>query len=407
MVFRPLAARRATRGYDGPEGPASPSTSARPPLSILLLTVLGFCVLYAPQPLLPLLAGTFSRSPADASLLITVTLLPLAIAPLGYGYLLEGVPARRMMVAATTSLAICQAGMALVGEWWSLLVLRAIEGLTLPALLTALMTFVAGGATRPSVRQALAWYVSATIVGGFLGRALSGLVATHSDWRVAMGVWAPLLVITALSAQRLPITDRNHYAKISPRVFREVLGFPGLPYAYLAILCVFFIFAGLLNLLPFRLTALDPTVSATGIGMAYAGYLSGVAASLGAQPIRRRLRSEGQALGLGLAVYGGGLLLFAPASLAGHTLAMFLLCAGMFLVHTRLSGQVNQLTTRHRGVVNGVYIAAYYLGGSLGTWLPAMLYRQWGWEVCLAGFGTALVLAAWCVARFVRIARLD
>lgn len=377
----------------------------RPPLSILLLTILGFCVLYAPQPLLPLLAQSFSRSPAEAALLITITLLPLAVAPLGYGYLLEGVPARRMMLGAASLLAACQAAMALVGDWWLLVGLRAIEGLTLPALFTALMTFVARGTNRGEVRQALAWYVSATIVGGFLGRALSGLVATGFGWRAALALWAPLLVLMALSARGLPGEDQSHYAKVTPGVFREVLRQPGLPYAYLAILCLFFIFAGLLNLLPFRLSALDPNLSAAALGLAYAGYLSGVAVSLGSHGIRERLGSEGRALGLGIGLYAGGLLLFAPPSVTGHYLAMFLLCGGMFLVHTRLSGQVNHLTGKHQGVVNGLYIAAYYLGGSLGAWLPAVLYRQGGWGTCLGVFGATLAAGGWGLRRFVRGAR--
>ncbi len=259
---------------------------------MLLLTILGFCVLYGPQPLLPLLAQAFSRSAADAALLISITLLPLAVAPLGYGYLLERVPARRMILAATAILAACQAGMALVGDWWLLVGLRAVEGLSLPALLTALMTFVARGASRSGVRQALAWYVSATIVGGFLGRALSGLVATGLGWRAALALWAPLLVLMALAAWRLPGEGESRYAKFTPRVFREVLRQPGLPDAYLAILCLFLVFAGLLNLLPFRLSALDPSLSATGIGFAYAGYLSGVVVSLGSHPIRQRLGPE-------------------------------------------------------------------------------------------------------------------
>ncbi len=39
--------------------------------------------------------------------------------------------------------------------------------------------------------------------------------------------------------------------------------------------------------------------------------------------------SEGLALGLGVALYAGGLLLFLPASVSGHYLAMFLFCGGI------------------------------------------------------------------------------
>lgn len=377
--------------------------SPRPAAAVLLLTLLGFCVLYAPQPLLPALADAFGQTAADASLLITVTLLPLAAAPLVYGYLLEGMSVRALMVTATVVLAACQAGLAMVDSWGWLLGLRSVEGLALPALFTSLMTFVASSSPTGRVRQALAWYVSATIVGGFLGRAVSGLVAANYGWRIALGMWALPLLLVALAAGRVAPTGRTRYAKITPKVFREVLRQRGLIYAYLAILCVFFVFAGLLNLLPFRLAALDPAITATAIGFAYGGYLSGVAVSLGSQSICEAVGSEARALGLGIGLYASGLMLFALPSVTGHYLAMFLFCGGMFLVHTRLSGQVNHLNEHHRGVVNGLYIAAYYLGGSLGVWLPTLIYRQGGWEIFLAVLGLALLLGTWSLQRFVVI----
>lgn len=47
-----------------------------------------FCVLYAPQPMLSELAERFMVSEAEAGLLVSVTLIPLAIAPLSYGIFL-------------------------------------------------------------------------------------------------------------------------------------------------------------------------------------------------------------------------------------------------------------------------------------------------------------------------------
>ena len=374
--------------------------SPRPPLPVLLLTVLGFCVLYAPQPLLPVLAGEFQRTAADASLLITVTLFPLAVAPLLYGYLLEGLPTRHMMTAATGVLFFCQAGMAWAHQWWELVVLRTVEGLALPALFTSLVTFVATSAPRSQLRQVLAWYVAAMILGGFAGRAVTGLVASAGNWRVALGVWVPPLLLMAVAAARLPDGGRTHFTHLTPRIFREVLAEPGLARAYLAILCIFFVFAGLLNLLPFRLSALDPSITSTGIGLAYAGYLSGIAVSLGAQRIRDRLRTEPRTLALGIGLYALGLTLLALPSVPGTYVAMFAFCGGMFLVHTRLAGQVNHLSERHRGVVNGIYIAAYYLGGSLGSWLPALVYRRGGWDLFLGALGLVLALGAWNLRRF-------
>jgi YNFM family putative membrane transporter len=185
-------------------------------------------------------------------------------------------------------------------------------------------------------------------------------------------------------------------------VFRKVLRVPGLAAGYVAIFCVFFIFAALLNVLPFRMTALAPDISAGAIGLAYAGYLSGLLVSLNATRFAAQLGSELRVYLLGLVLYGTGLLVFALPSIAGVYLAMFVFCAGMFLLHTRLSGQLNHLGHEHKGVVNGVYIASYYFGGALGSWLPALLYRHAGWQPFLWVLVAVLALAAWSMARLLR-----
>lgn len=376
--------------------------STRPPAAILLLTIVGFCVLYAPQPLLPDLARVFAVDPGRASLAITVTMLPLAVAPLIYGYMLEGLPARTMLIAATCLLTLGQVGLALAGSWSQFLAWRLLEGLALPALFTALMTYVAGSVPRDRVHHAMGWYVAATLVGGFGGRAVSGLVAGVADWQMALGLWAPALLLMALLVARLPGDQRSHFARIEPQLFRKVLALPGLGSGYLAIFAVFFIFAAVLNVLPFRLTALQPGISATTIGFAYAGYLAGLLVSLNATRLASRLGSERRVYGLGSLLYGAGLVVFAVPSVGGVYLAMFVFCGGMFLLHTRLSGQLNHLGHAYKGVVNGIYIASYYVGGALGSWLPAEFYRHAGWEPFLALLAAMLAMAGWALARLLR-----
>jgi YNFM family putative membrane transporter len=52
----------------------------------------------------------------------------------------------------------------------------------------------------------------------------------------------------------------------------------------------------------------------------------------------------------------------------------------MFLVHATASGLVNRLVPGNKGMVNGLYVAFYYGGGTLGSYLPGYAYRYWGWQ---------------------------
>ncbi len=61
----------------------------------------------------------------------------------------------------------------------------------------------------------------------------------------------------------------------------------------------------------------------------------------------------------------------------------------MFLVHSVASGYLNKLATSQKSLVNGAYIAIYYSGGVIGSYLPGIVYKNFGW----AGFiGTLLIM---------------
>lgn len=68
----------------------TPNVTNRDGEGFLYLSIMiCFCVLYAPQPMLSELADRFMVSKPQAGLLVSVTLIPLAIAQLSYGIFLN------------------------------------------------------------------------------------------------------------------------------------------------------------------------------------------------------------------------------------------------------------------------------------------------------------------------------
>ena len=94
---------------------------------------------------------------------MTVVMLPLAFAPVLYGYFLQAIPARLMLTIALSLLALDLACFYFVDEFWQLLVLRLCLGLLLPAIFTALMTYCASMVPATMVRRAMGFYIGATI----------------------------------------------------------------------------------------------------------------------------------------------------------------------------------------------------------------------------------------------------
>ncbi len=151
---------------------------AREIFTVLIISTAVYATIYAPQPILPLLAGEFGLTTSGGALLMTAVLLPLSIAPLLYGFLLESQPARRMLLITVGFLALSQIVFAAADSYGLLIAARLFQGGCVPAILASLTAYLAYTVNRENIQKAMTFYVAANILGGFLGRALAGLIAT-------------------------------------------------------------------------------------------------------------------------------------------------------------------------------------------------------------------------------------
>ncbi len=369
-------------------------------LPIIFNTILVLSVLYAPQPLLPVLSQEFSVSREAAAALTTVTFIPLALAPLAYGYLLETISPIRILKIAVALLAITELCFAGTSNFTLLITIRLIQGLLVPAILTSLMTYLSVHSPANKIQQVMAIYIAATIFGGFIGRAASGLIANLFGWQFSFLALAFSLCIGFLTLFRLPETTSLKITRPHPRAILETLRRPTFLPIYLSVFCLFLIFAAVMNFLPFRLTELSDQANELRIGLMYSGYMMGIVTSLGAPKFSSWLHSELKTIRIGLICLGLTLL-----GLAGDHIwllfgMMFLFCGAMFLVHATASGLVNRLAgSEYRGLTNGLYVAFYYAGGSIGSFAPGIIYRHYGWNGFLITLAIICGLGYFCISR--------
>lgn len=379
--------------------PTRGSGLTRIPLLIVYLgAVVVMAVMYTPQPILPTLSEQFGVSQTRVSLLITVTFLPLALAPIFYGLMLQRISSRRLLLVSLWALAAAQVAIPLATDFPTLLALRVLQGLAIPAVLTGLMTYLGTMTTTMGMQMVMAGYVAATVLGGFLGRALSGWLSTVLGWQAAFMVMALATAIVALLFQRLASDPAAGFQRMHWGAVREVLWQPGFLRVYLAIFCFFGAFAAVLNFLPFRLLELEAGLTDTGIGLMYSGYLMGLVMALLAPYLAMRFGTRAVML-LAAVLFLLALLLLTSTSTAILFAAIFVLCAGMFLVHSLAPGDMNRQAEQHRGVVNGLYIAFYYSGGALGSFLPGYLYFGWGWNAFLGSLAAVVLVGGWWLVR--------
>lgn len=360
-------------------------------------TVCGISSIYAPQPLLPLLAATFGVTRATASLALTATMLPLGLAPLVYGFFLDAVPSKPLIAGSLGLLALATGGLCLCPDFGWFLGLRAVQGLLAPALLTALMTYLATAAPPDRLRRVMAAYIAVTVLGGFFGRFFSGLAAEALGWRLPFAALAAALALCAGACLTLPRDARTAFSPIRFRHAPQVLQRPGFLAAYTVIALLFFVFSGMLNLLPFRLGELEGGYSPLRAGVMYAGYLMGILACLTSHRLAGVCGGPARAMAAGAAVVVAAAAVFALPSQAALCGSVFVLCAGMFAAHSVAPGVLNGAEREHKGLVNGLYISFYYSGGALGSFLPGLALGRFGFGAA-AGLLVAAAVTATAVA---------
>jgi len=367
-------------------------------LTVLTVTVLAISTLYAPQPILPLFLERFGVSEASAALLITVTMFPLGIAPLAYGFFLESFSSKRMMGTALFLLAATETAIGFCASFEAVLALRFAQGLIIPAMLTSIMTYISASATASSMRRVMALYIATTTVGGFCGRFFAGQLAALFDWRAPFFALGASLAAAIFLIRALPPDARPAFERISLGAIPHVLKKPGFFRIYAMAFCVFFVFAAMLNYLPFRLLDITGEYSASRTGAMYFGYLMGISSSLFSTRIARRLGGEVRAMVAGIAIMFLSVCLFAAPNVYILFSSLFALCAGMFLSHSLAPGALNSSSSEKIGLVNGLYISFYYSGGTLGSYLPGLIQEHYGWTAYLIVLFLALSFAMYFAA---------
>jgi len=358
---------------------------------IIYVTVLAFSVLYTPQPILPTLIKEFHITYSQAALLTSVTMIPLSFSPIFFGFILESFTAKKLLRVALLGLTITEVGIYLVPSFKIFLFLRLFQGFMLPAIFTSIMTYISIVSDKGLIQKVMSVYIASTILGGFLGRFISGGISHYFGWRYTFLVLFISLIISLILTFFLESDSKVQKSKF---IFSDALNLiKTSPFInmYIAIFCTFFTFASMLNFLPFRLTEISSEIDDFQIGMIYTGYVMGILVSLTSPKIIKFFGSEKKTILIGLTVFLISVPLFSLYSVKLIFLSMFIFCAGMFTVHSVESGYLNKIARGNKGVVNGVYVSAYYTGGVLGTYFPGFIYNAFGWNFFLAALSLIII----------------
>jgi predicted MFS family arabinose efflux permease len=363
----------------------------RPVAAVCLCGVFAFLNLYSTQPLLPMLTAIFHVSKAAVGLTVSASTLGVALAAPIFGALTERLSRKRVIIWSILVLALPTILAATSPSLHALIFWRFLQGLALPGIFATVITYIGEEWRRESIALVMSLYVSSTALGGFLGRFLTGLVAETIGWR-----WSFLLlgILSLLGAvfiarwlppetprPRLPHIDQPSSLWIALRHFRNprLLATFGVGFGTLFTLVATFTYS------TFYLA--DPPFNLSTLALSYlfAIYLVGlVVTPFGGYLVTRIGMRRGIAVAIAICVVGEALTL-------SHNLwivifpGLGLLCTGVFIAQSTSTSFLRMAAPAGgRTSAAGLYLACYYIGGTLAGVVPSYLWKIGGWPACVA-----------------------
>ena len=354
-------------------------------LIIVYCIIIVLSVMYATQPLQPLLAKEFNVSVIKASQFTAVIMFFLAISPIIYGYILEKMCAKKMLIRASSILLITNIFLGLANSYETFLFLRVCEALVVPAILTSLMSILAN-IDKKNIKFNMSIYVAATVFGGLVGRIFSGFIATNFSYEYVFYSLSIAIFLSLFLINRLDYEGDATMAKPNLSDIAFILKDKRFVVVYFVMFCMFFVFAGVLNVLPFRVKEISESFSEFQISLLYLGYGMGIIVSLGSKKIVNFFKGEINTILIGILFFLFITIFLSNQNIIYLFLLLFLFCIGMFTVHTVSTGLANSMKSSQKSLASGMYLTFYYLGGATGSFFPSIIYKYFGWNVMLYVF---------------------
>jgi YNFM family putative membrane transporter len=363
--------------------------------------VAGMCTflnVYSTQPLLPLLRETFHASELEVSFTVSATIFATALTAPIIGMIAERRGRKKVIVPSLFLLAIPTALAATSTTLRAFIFWRFAQGLFVPGVIAVMLAYVNEEWAGRGVGRAMSSYVTGTVIGGFLGRFISGVIATHWQWRYSFLVLAVLdlmgaVVVRAWLPPAKNFVRAEHLQQVLDHA-REHLRNPRLLANFGMGATALFALVGCFTYANFYLAAAPFHLNSAQLGSIFFVYLLGVVITPQSGRFLDRFGFRHTTV-VYCAMMIAGLLLTLVKSLPVVIAGLAIFSSGVFVAQAAATVQTGAIAGRARSSAAGLYIAFYYLGGSLGATLTDWFWRWRGWPGCVALLGGVSLVSLW------------
>ncbi|HEY9628697.1 MAG TPA: MFS transporter [Coleofasciculaceae cyanobacterium] len=357
--------------------------------SAYAIAFVGFCSflnLYATQPLLPLFTQIFHRSKVEVSLTVSATTIAVALSAPWAGVLADRIGRKQVIVPALLLLSLFTGLTATASGLDALVFWRFMQGLLMATVFAVSIAYVSEEWAGAGVGAAMAIYVTGNVLGGFSGRVLSGFIADLCGWRWAFVMLSGLTLLGAIASGLGLPSSRNFTAKkdirSSLRAMALHLQNPRLIAAYAVGFNILFSNVALFTYVNFYLSAPPFNLNTIALGLVFCVYLLGVVITpIAGRWIERLGYRRSLLMAIGMICVGLSITLMPHLWLVITGLAIS--ASGIFICQSVTTSYVGTTARESRSAATGLYVSAYYVGGSLGAVLPGFFWSLGEWTACV------------------------
>lgn len=366
-------------------------------LTIGLIGMFAFLQVYSIQAILPVLMMDFTATEVQAGMIVGATILAIAIMSPFLGMLSDAVGRKTFIVGALLFLAIPTALIAQspnigwMGMW------RFMQGLSVPGITVVTIAYIGEEFEGRALTELMSFYVSGSVLGGFMGRFLLGHLHELIGWRAGYYVMAGMTLIGALWVGKMLPASRHFVANPNFRSAMQTLG-EHLVNRYVVTscllgACVLFSLVGCFTFINLHLADTPYELSTGALANIFAVYLIGVVITPLSTTLLRRFGSA-RTVRVAVIISMFGVLLTLVTPLWGIVLGLAIMSSGVFITQAATISYIAVNVKKGRSLASGLYYMGYYAGGTMGAWVCGIAYArgQWSLTVWLLLFVQVLAL---------------
>ena len=387
------ADRSPSAGAGTPHRAAEAARAGISPRLVLVMALASGLVVansYYAQPVVSIIAETFSASTTSVGLVVTASQIGYAVGlaflvPLG-----DLIERRRLLTGVLSVTALCLVAMAIAPSWQVLGAAALLVGVS-SVVGQVLVPFAASLAAEHERGRVIGNVMTGLLLGILLSRVVAGLVTEALGWRAMFWIAAALMVLTGILLRReLPRVDppaqlrygallRSVVALVREEpLLRRRMAYGALTYASFGVFWtpIGFLLAGE----PYHFSdAQIGLFTLFGVAGALAARFAGRLADRGYGRVQTGPFVAATAVSFLLLWLGEQHLVALAAGVA-------LLDLGIQGTHITNQSLFYPLRPDARSRLNTAYMTCYFAAGSLGSAAAAVVYTAYGWSgVCLLG----------------------